>query len=190
MKSTKLLAVGAVAALAIGGLSLASNAKDGEMQLAADVGHAGHAMHATVKGVPANKALAGVPMAMSPDQLPAQFRTQLRGDSSSAHGTATLKQVGNDVEYTFVLADLTSPIISAHFHNAPHTQVGVRAQSICGVAGESPSCPTGTSATISGVWKNADIAAFNRGDITIAFHTEVYPAPIGELAVYIPAADL
>jgi hypothetical protein len=47
--------------------------------------------------------------------------------------------------------------------------------------------PEGTKGSISGVWKNADIAAFERGDVTIAFHTEVYPAPIGEIAVYIPA---
>lgn len=140
------------------------------------------------KGVPADVALTGVPLEMSPDQLPAQFRTQVRGDASDSRGTAILKQVGNDVEYTFKWNNLTSSVISGHFHEAPHSQVGVRAQSICGVANESPDCPRGTNASISGVWKNADIAAFRAGQITVAFHTEVYPAPIGEIATYIAPA--
>ncbi len=136
---------------------------------------------------PADVALAGVPLDMSPDQLPAQFRTQVRGDAKSSRGIAILRQKGNDVEYTFAFLNMTSPVISGHFHKAPHGQVGVRAYSICGVAKESPACPTEKRASISGVWKNADIAAFERGEITIAFHTKVYPAPIGEIAVYIPA---
>ncbi len=140
------------------------------------------------KGVPANVALTGVPMAMTPDQLPAQFRTQLRGDVKASRGTAILKRRGKDVVYTFSWRGMTSSVISGHFHGAPHTQVGERAYSICGVAGESPTCPTGKSGKIAGVWKNADLAAFARGDITVAFHTQVYPAPIGEIAVYIPAA--
>lgn len=140
------------------------------------------------KGVPANKALTGVPMAMTPDQLPEQFRTQLRSDVKSSHGTAILRRKGKDVAYTFTWSGMTSSVISGHFHTAPHGQVGVRGYSICGVAGESPACPKGKSGRISGVWKNADLAAFNRGDVTVAFHTEVYPAPIGEIAVYIPAS--
>jgi hypothetical protein len=137
--------------------------------------------------IPANLALAGVPLDMSPEQLPKQFRTQLRGDVKSSQGIAILRQKGNDIEYTFAWKHTTSPVISGHFHKAPQGQVGVRAYSICGVANESPACPTGTRASISGVWKNADIAAFKSGEITIAFHTEKYPAPIGEIAVYIPA---
>jgi CHRD domain len=142
---------------------------------------------ATAKHVPADRALSGVPMAMSPDQLPNQFRTQLRGDVKSSKGTAILKRKGNDVEYSFNWDGMTSSVISGHFHTAPQGQVGVRGYSICGVAGESPACPKGKRGSISGVWKNADIAAFERGEVTIAFHTEVYPAPIGEIAVYIPA---
>jgi hypothetical protein len=140
-----------------------------------------------VEQIPADRALAGIPLDMTPDQLPDQFRTQLRGDVKSSRGIAILKQKGNDVEYTFAWEGITSPVISAHFHKAPHGHVGVRAYSICGVAGESPVCPGGTRNSISGVWKNADIDAFARGQITIAFHTKVYPAPIGEFAVYIPA---
>lgn len=136
--------------------------------------------------VTADTAITGVPMRMSPDQLPAQFRTQLRGDVKNSHGTAVLHRNGADLEYTFSWDGLTSSVISGHFHLAPHGQVGVRAYSICGVANESPACPTGTSGTISGVWKNADFAAISGGNITIAFHTQVYPAPIGEIAVYIP----
>jgi hypothetical protein len=149
-------------------------------------------------GVTADQALKGVPMWMSPEQLPAQFRTQLRSDVSKSRGVAVLRQVGNDIEYTFAWFDLTSPVISAHFHNAPEGQVGVRAYSICGVAGESPACPKGTTDSISGVWKNA-LAVTEQGapapgdpkggTITIAFHTQTYPAPIGELAVYIPASQ-
>ena len=135
--------------------------------------------------VPANEALAGVPMDMTPDQLPAQFKTQLRDDVKNSRGKAVLLQKGRDVEYTFLWEDVTSPVISGHFHKAPRGQVGVRAYSICGVLNESPACPTGTKASISGMWKNADLEAFNKGEITIAFHTRVYPAPIGELAVYI-----
>lgn len=138
------------------------------------------------KGVPADQALKGTPMAMTPDQLPAQFRSQLRGDVKKSHGVAVLRQKGNDVAYKFSWSGMTSPVISGHFHSAPHDHVGVRAYSICGVAGESPECPKGTSGSISGVWKNADIAAIKRGDMTIAFHTRVYPAPIGEIAAYIP----
>lgn len=138
-------------------------------------------------GVSADRALVGVPLEMTPEQLPAQFRTQLRGDTKSSRGIAILNQKGNDVAYTFAWLDMTSSVISGHFHKAPHGQVGVRAYSICGVSGESPACPAGPRASISGVWKNADIAAFRNGEITIAFHTEVYPAPIGEIAVYIPA---
>lgn len=137
--------------------------------------------------VAADAALEGVPMHMTPDQLPAQFRTQLRDDVKSSNGVAILRQNGNDVDYTFAWEGMTSPVISGHFHKAPHGQVGVRAYSICGVANESPACPRGTRASISGTWKNADLEAFRTGQITIAFHTEVYPAPIGEIAVYIPA---
>jgi hypothetical protein len=140
------------------------------------------------KGVTANLALKGAPMIMSPDQLPQQFRTQLRGDVKSSKGTAVLKRKGNDVAYTFHWQGMTSSVISGHFHTAPQGQVGVRGYSICGVPGESPACPKGTKGSISGVWKNADIAAFERGDVTVAFHTEVYPAPIGEIAAYIPAS--
>jgi hypothetical protein len=138
--------------------------------------------------VSADRALAGIPMMMSPEQLPAQFRTQVRSDAAKSKGVAILKQEGKDIHYTFAWMDLTSPVISAHFHKAPQANVGARAYSICGVAGESPACPTGTSNSISGVWKDADIAAVENGTITIAFHTQVYPAPIGELAVYIPAS--
>ncbi len=141
-----------------------------------------------VEEIPADLALTGIPVDMTPDQLPAQYRTQLRGDVKSSRGIAILRQKANDVEYTFAWWGVTSPVISGHFHKAPRGQVGVRAYSICGVANESPACPPGTRASISGVWKNADIAAFQTGEITIAFHTEVYPAPIGELAVYIPRA--
>lgn len=139
--------------------------------------------------ITADLALTGVPLDMTPGQLPAQFRTQLRSDVKSSRGIAILKQSGKDVEYTFAWEGMTSPVISGHFHKAPHGQVGVRAYSICGVANESPACPEGTGkrASISGVWKDADIEAFKRGEITIAFHTKVYPAPIGEIAVYIPA---
>lgn len=140
------------------------------------------------KGIPADKALTGVPLTMTPDQLPEQFRTQLRGDVKKSHGTAVLHRKGKDVAYTFTWTGMTSSVISGHFHTAPHGQVGVRGYSICGVTGESPPCPKGKSGRISGVWKNADLDAFKRGDVTIAFHTEVYPAPIGEIAVYIPAA--
>lgn len=140
------------------------------------------------RNVPADRALTGVPLAMTPDQLPNQFRTQLRGDVKSSRGTAVLRRHGNDVAYTFSWRSLTSSVISGHFHIAPHGQVGVRGYSICGVAAESPACPKGKSGSISGVWKNANIAAFESGRITVAFHTEVYPAPVGEIAVYIPAS--
>ena len=146
-----------------------------------------HVASGKIEQIPADLALAGIPMDMTPDQLPAQFRTQLRGDVKSSKGIAILRQKGEDVEYTFAWKGMTSPVISGHFHKAPHGQVGVRAYSICGVANESPACPSGTRNSISGVWKNADIAAFKSGQITVAFHTQVYPAPIGEIAVYIPA---
>jgi hypothetical protein len=138
--------------------------------------------------VSADLALTGVPLDMTPEQLPAQFRTQLRSDVEKSRGVAILKQVGNDVQYTFAWADLTSPVISGHFHKAPQGQVGAREYSICGVTGESPPCPGGTRNSIAGVWKNANLAALQNGEITIAFHTQVYPAPIGEIAVYIPAS--
>jgi hypothetical protein len=141
----------------------------------------------SVRQIPADRALKGTPLKMTPEQLPDQFRSQLKDDVKSSHGKAILRQQGKDVRYTFAWEDMTSSVISGHFHKAPHGQVGVRAYSICGVQGESPTCPKGTKATISGVWKNADLDAFNKGEITIAFHTEVYPAPIGEIAAYIPA---
>jgi hypothetical protein len=140
-------------------------------------------------GVTGDQALNGIPMLMSPEQLPAQFRTQIRSDASESKGVAILKREGADIHYTFAWFNLTSPVISAHFHKAPEGSVGARAYSICGVAGESPACPTGTTNSISGVWKQADTTAVQEGTITIAFHTEVYPAPIGELAVYIPASS-
>jgi len=169
MKTTKLVLAAAVASLC------------------SATGYVALGNAATTKNVPADRALSGVPMAMTPDQLPEQFRTQLRGDVKHSHGTAVLKRKGNDVAYTFSWDGMTSSVISGHFHTAPQGQVGVRGYSICGVTGESPPCPKGKKGSISGVWKNADIAAFERGNITVAFHTEVYPAPIGEIAVYIPA---
>lgn len=158
------------------------SANAGEMDRASSMAY----MDTNANKVDADLALTGVPMEMTPSQLPAQFRTQLRDDTKSSHGVAILRQDGSDVDYTFAWMGMTSSVISGHFHKAPHGQVGVRAYSICGVKGESPLCPTGRSASISGVWKNADIAAFKSGLITIAFHTETYPAPIGEIAVYIP----
>ena len=165
--------------------TIALTALTGTLLLAACVTAGLAAAH---RGVPADKALTGVALSMTPDQLPEQFRTQLRGDVKRSHGTAVLRRKGNDVYYTFTWADMSSSVISGHFHTAPHGQVGVRGYSICGVTGESPACPMGKSGKIAGVWKNADLDAFRRGDVTIAFHTEVYPAPIGEIAVYIPAA--
>src|SRR5947207_13477077 len=100
--------------------------------------------------IPANLALTGVPLDLTPDQLPNQFRTQLREDVNSYKGFAILRQKGNDVEYTFAWEGLTSPVISGHFHKAPHGQVGVRAYSICGVANESPPCPAGTRTVFPG----------------------------------------
>jgi hypothetical protein len=168
MNRTGLALVGSLALLATPGFIAAGNAES--------------------KDVPANKALTGVTLAMSPDQLPDQFRTQLGGDVKSSRGTAVLKKVGNDVKYKFTWRNLSSNVISGHFHSAPHGQVGVRAYSICGVSGESPPCPKGRSGSISGVWKNADLAAFNEGRVTVAFHTEAHPAPAGEIAAYIAAS--
>jgi len=147
-----------------------------------------HKQRSATMGVPADQALSGVSMTMTPDQLPAQFRSQLRDDVKSSRGKAVLTQRGNDVAYSFSWTGMTSPVISGHFHKAPRGQVGERAYSICGVPEESPDCPGGSPDSISGVWKNADLEAFNRGQITVAFHTKVYPAPIGEIAVYIPPA--
>jgi hypothetical protein len=176
MKARNLFGASAVAVI----LSVSAYALAGDHQhLQAQVGSG---------GVTADQALAGIPMLMTPEQLPAQFRTQIRSDASESQGVAILKREGKDIHYTFAWMNLTSPVISAHFHKAPQAAVGARAYSICGVAGESPACPTGTSNSISGVWKDADIAAVETGTITIAFHTQVYPAPIGELAVYIPAS--
>lgn len=138
--------------------------------------------------VSANMALMGIPMDMTPDQLPNQFRTQLRGDVSKSKGIAILRRNGNDLEYTFAWWGVTSPVIQAHFHYGPRDQVGARAFSICGVANESPACPSGRRNSISGVWKNADFDAIKSGDIVIAFHTEKYPAPVGEFAAYVPRA--
>jgi len=169
MNATKLLLVGALAVLyGTNGCATPGTARD----------EGGN--------IPAKLALTGVPLDMTPHQLPAQFATQLRGDVKSSRGVAILRQVGSDVQYTFAWKRVTSDVISGHFHKAPRGQVGVRAYSICGVPGESPACPSGTRASIAGVWKNADLDAFTKGEITIAFHTKVYPAPIGELAVYIP----
>ena len=135
--------------------------------------------------------LTGIPIVMTPHQQPANFSMQVREDAAKSRGIATLKQVGHDVHYTFSWQDLTSPVTSAHFHKAPHgahAHVGVRAFSVCGVPGESPACPTGTTSSITGIWKNADIAAIEHGEVTVAFHTEVYPAPMGELGVYLGKA--
>jgi len=137
--------------------------------------------------IPADIALTGVPLHMTPSQLPDQFTTQLRDDVKNSKGIAVLHQKGNDIEYTFIWENLTSTLTQAHFHYGPKDQVGARAYSICGVAGQSPDCPAGTSNSITGVWKNADIAAVKEGGIVIAFHTTKYTAPIGEIAVYIPA---
>lgn len=142
--------------------------------------------HPKPNEIPADLALTGIPMDMTPDQLPDQFRTQLRGDVSHSKGIAILRQKGEDVEYTFAWWNVTSPVIQAHFHYGPKDQVGARAFSICGVANESPACPAGTRNSISGVWKNADVSAIKSGDIVIAFHTQKYPAPTGEFAVYVP----
>ena len=140
-----------------------------------------------VNQVSADQALNGIPMVMTPNQLPHQFSTMVRDDVGKTRGVAILRQKGNDIEYTFAYWDITSPVTQAHFHYGPHNQVAVRAFSICGVKGDSPDCPPGTKNSISGVWKNADIAAVKSGDIVIAFHTQKYAPPIGEFAVYVPA---
>ncbi len=140
-----------------------------------------------VNQISADQALNGIPMVMTPNQLPHQFSTMVRDDVGKTRGIAILRQNGNDLEYTFAYWDITSPVTQAHFHYGPHNQISARAFSICGVKGESPDCPSGTRASISGVWKNADLAAVKSGDIVIAFHTQKYPPPIGEFAVYVPA---
>lgn len=178
MNRSKLLLVGAaVVLLALNQQTTAGQSKSQPQATAAP----------KAESVSADRALVGVPLDLSPDQLPNQFRTQLRGDVKSSEGLAVLRQKGKDVEYTFAWRGMTSPVISGHFHKAPQGQVGVRAYPICGVTNESPACPGGNRNSISGVWKNADIDAFERGQITVAFHTKSYPAPIGEIAVYIPA---
>jgi hypothetical protein len=173
MKTTMLLTT-VVAALV---LATAAIAADPDAYLPSKVNH-----------VTADQALKGIPMPITPYQLPHQFSTMLRDDVGHSVGVAILRQNGNDIEYTFAYWDLTSPLTQAHFHYGPHDQVAVRAQSICGVKGESPDCPEGTSNSIFGVWKNADIAAVQSGGIVIAFHTQKYAPPIGELAVWIPPA--
>jgi hypothetical protein len=140
-----------------------------------------------VNTVTADQALKGIPMQITPYQLPHQFTSMLRDDVGKSVGVAILRQNGNDIEYTFAYWGLTSPLTQAHFHYGPHDQVAIRAYSICGVKGESPECPEGNTNSIVGVWKNADIAAVKSGGIVIAFHTQKYAPPIGELAVYIPA---
>jgi hypothetical protein len=174
MNKLRLVLVAAVAAMC----SVANYAAAGEEQTYVPAAQ-------RAEQIPANEALAGVPIDMTPDQLPDQFRTQLRGDVSKSRGIAILRQKGNDVEYTFAWEHMTSPVISAHFHYGPHGAVSQRAYSICGVAKESVPCPPGTRNSISGVWKNADIDAFKSGNVIIALHTEKYPAPIGEIAAYI-----
>lgn len=141
---------------------------------------------ANVNRVSPDEALNGIPLVMTPNQLPHQFSTMVRDDAGKTRGIAILRQNGNDIEYTFAYWDITSPVVQAHFHYGPHNQVSVRAYSICGVKGESPDCPTGTRNSISGVWKNADIAGIKAGDIVIAFHTQKYAPPIGEFAVFVP----
>jgi len=175
MKLPKLIAVGGLALLV--SVGSASFAQKKAAKAPADQ---------QTNKITAERALTGVPMPMTPGQLPDQFTTQLRNDVANSKGTAILKQVGNDIEYTFKWENLTSPVTQAHFHYGPKAHVASRAFSICGVVGESPECPSGTSNSITGVWKNADIAAVKDGDIIIAFHTQKYPAPIGEIAVYIP----
>src|ERR1700693_691270 len=128
MKVQKLLLVGALAGL----LPAKDYAAEAEK-------HAGH----KTGQIPADLALSGIPLDMTPDQLPAQFRTQLRGDVRASRGIAILRQKEDDVEYTFAWEGMSSPVISGHFHKAPHGQVGVRAYSICGVAKERPAWPSG-----------------------------------------------
>lgn len=142
-----------------------------------------------INHVTADQALSGVPMLMTPNQLPHQFSTMIRDDAGKTRGVAILRQNGKDIDYTFAYWDITSPVTQAHFHYGPHNQVSVRAFSICGVKGESPDCPPGTRASISGVWKNADVDAVKAGDIVIAFHTQKYAPPAGEFAVYVPAKE-
>ena len=175
MKTTKLLLIVAAALVLVTG----AFAADPNANLPSMVNH-----------VTADQALKGIPMQITPYQLPHQFNTMLRDDVGNSLGVAVLYQNGNDIEYTFAYWGLTSPLTQVHFHYGPHDQVAVRAQSVCGVKGESPACPEGTTNSITGVWKNADIAAIESGGIVIAFHTQKYAPPIGEIAVYIPAAPM
>ncbi len=106
MNVSRIVLVGAVAALcSVGGYVATGNAE-------------------VSKGVPADRALTGLPLAMTPDQLPIQFRTQLRGDVKNSQGTAVLKRKGNDVEYTFKWQEMTSSVITGTFRIAPQGQVG------------------------------------------------------------------
>src|SRR5437764_1551639 len=179
MKTKRLVVVTLIAALALATGAIAVTVNDGT-----------DAKFLPSKGnsVTADQALKGIPMQITPYQLPSQFSSMLRDDVGKSHGVAILKQNGKDVEYTFAYWGLTSPLTQAHFHYGPHNHVAVRAQSVCGVAGESPKCPEGTTNSITGVWKNADIAAIEAGGVVIAFHTQKYAQPSGELAVYIPPA--
>lgn len=180
MKKTHLLIAAVMAALVLVTGAIAANHADNDSAAY---------LPSQANAVTADLALKGIPMQITPYQLPHQFNTMLRDDVNKSHGVAILKQVGNDVEYTFAYWGLTSPLTQAHFHYGPHNQVAVRAQTICGVKGEGPECPEGTSNSIHGVWKNADVAAINSGGIVIAFHTQKYAPPIGEIAVYIPPAQ-
>ena len=136
------------------------------------------------------------------------FSAKLAGDNevppNNTPATATFKvNIGTTITFTITYANLTTPLLFAHFHFAPTKVAGGVMIFLCGGGGQ-PSCPTTLSGTITGTITAANVTGpapqgINAGDLTSALeavregnsyvnmHTTKFPA--GEIRGQVVPAD-
>jgi hypothetical protein len=111
--------------------------------------------------------------------VPTPVNTQ---QSLVGSGTFLFDPSTNNLSFAFAFTGLTGPALAAHFHNGATGVAGPVVQGICGSPNSIlSSCPSGTSAFISGTWTvpTDQVQALLTGQIYVNVHTATNPS--GEL---------
>ncbi len=100
-----------------------------------------------------------------------------------ANGLAALvlNAARTELGFTLTYSGLSGPVTAMHFHRGKPGEAGPVVRTICPALGLA--CPTGTSATLSGIWKRDDaqaltpelIEALLNGELYLNIHTALNP---------------
>ncbi|MBI3459562.1 CHRD domain-containing protein [Candidatus Acetothermia bacterium] len=106
--------------------------------------------------------------------------TALAKNQAPGFGTAFFVLNATETELTFNLtyATLTGPATAIHFHKGKIGEAGSVVRLVCGSGGSA--CPSGSSGSVSGVWKKTDapaltadlLSALKAGQLYINVHTD------------------